>query len=245
MKPHPASDQPQENTPQAPTVLYLVRHTDVRNPNNICYGRLPRFDISKLGREQAERTASALAEVPVDAFYTSPLKRARRTARILAGRHGKVPVRVLGLLNEVRTSWQGCSYEAVKKINFDFYNNRLKETDETLDIIRRRIDNFVREVRRHHPGQTVVAVTHGDIVGLAEAVFSGRPIATESIREPNLEPGKGSLIRLTFSSDLAKYFPTSMEYYDPNGEDPAWNQGWVKLEPVSAEVGHTREEQVR
>ncbi len=64
-----AVEQPQDHRS---TTLYIVRHTDVHNPADILYGRLPRFRLSDLGLQQAERTAQVLAEEPVAAFYSSP-----------------------------------------------------------------------------------------------------------------------------------------------------------------------------
>lgn len=216
--------------------LYLVRHTDVRNPDDILYGRLPRFGLSELGRQQAERSASVLSEVPVDAFYSSPQLRARQTARTLAAAHGEKPVRVSRLLAEVRTAWQGRTHSELETLHFDFYNNPLHEADEKLHEIWNRINKFVQRTRRQHPGQTVVAVTHGDVVFLAKSGFRGMPIAIESIRRRDFYPGKGSLTRLTFAADLSQTFPASVEYYDPNSDDLQWNQDWVGLEPVSEEA---------
>ncbi len=53
------------------TIIYMVRHTDVHNPGDILYGRLPRFGLGELGWKQAEVTASVLAETAVGAFYSS------------------------------------------------------------------------------------------------------------------------------------------------------------------------------
>jgi broad specificity phosphatase PhoE len=220
----------------SPTVLIMTRHTDVHNPDDLFYGRLPRFGLSELGRRQAARTAEVLAEVPVDAFYSSPMLRARQTARFLAEKHGNMRVHVSRLLIEVNTAWQGRSHADLEPLHFDFYSHPLSETDETLHQIWDRINRFARRARRRHPGKTVVGVTHGDIVFLAKSGFRGMPIAIESIRRPDFYPGKGSLTRLTFGSDLSQPFPMSVEYYDPNSDDPQWNQGWVSLEPVSDEA---------
>jgi probable phosphoglycerate mutase len=218
------------------TIIYFVRHTDVHNPGDLFYGRLPRFGLSELGRQQAARTAEVLAEVPVDAFYSSPMLRARQTARFLAARHGDMPVRISRLLIEVYTSWQGRSHAELEPLHFDFYSNPLSETDEKLHEIWDRINRFVRRVLKQHPGKVVVGVTHGDIVFLAKSGYRGMPIAIESIRRRDFYPGKGSLTRLTFGPDLSQPFPLSVEYYDPNSDDPQWNRGWVTLEPVSEEA---------
>jgi broad specificity phosphatase PhoE len=100
-------------------------------------------------------------------------------------------------------------------------------------------------VRRQHPGQAVVGVTHGDIVFLAKSGFRGMPVAIQSIRRRDFYPGKGSITRLTFGSALTQPFPASVEYYDPNSDDSQWNRGWVKLDPVSDEARRAASVQAR
>ncbi len=221
---------------QTPTILYIVRHTDVHNPLDILYGRLPRFRLSDLGLRQAERTTQALAEEPVEVFYSSPQLRARQTARIIAQPHPRARVRISHLLNEVYTTWQGRPQSELEAIGFDFYANPLRPEDERLEQIWDRLTRFVQMARRRHAGQTVVAVTHGDISHLARAGFLGLPIEIDSIRLPHAYPGKGSLTRLTFPPDLKETYPLSVEYYDPNGDNKRWSEGWVRLPPEGARV---------
>ncbi|HKP55059.1 MAG TPA: histidine phosphatase family protein [Chloroflexia bacterium] len=218
------------------TVLYIVRHTDVHNPADILYGRLPRFRLSDLGLQQAERTAQVLAEEPVAAFYSSPQLRARQTARILSQPHPDARIRITQLLNEVRTAWQGRPHSELEAIRFNFYANPLSDDDERLEQVWERLTHFVRIMRRRHAGESIVGVTHGDLSTLARAGYLRMPIAIESMRLPNVYPGKGSLTRLTFAPDLEETYPISVEYYDPNGDDPRWSQGWVKLPPEGAKV---------
>jgi broad specificity phosphatase PhoE len=211
------------------STIYFVRHTDVHNPDDILYGRLPRYRLSELGRRQAEVTAGVLAGVPVSAFYTSPMLRARQTAEVLASRHPQAPIRRSNLLNEVKTGWQGRPHAELEEIRFDFYNRPIYPHDEGLDAIWARIHSFVLRARRSHPGQAVVAVTHGDLFALARAGFRGLPIDISSIRLPHPYPGKGALLKLMFGGANAG-LPDSVHYFDPNGDDPRWSSGWVALE---------------
>lgn len=214
------------------TTIIFARHTDVHNPDDVLYGRLPRFGLSELGLRQAERSAEALANEPVSLFYSSPQLRARQTARILASRHGDVHVRVSSLLAEVLTSWQGHAHSELDPFHFDFYSNPFSESDEKLEALWGRIERFVGRVRRKHAGQTIVAVTHGDVVFLVRSCFRGMPVQVGSIRMRGFYPGKGSLTRLTFGSDPQATYPLQVEYYDPNSAEPEWSQGWVTLDLV-------------
>ena len=69
------------------TTILLVRHADVHNPADVVYGRLPRFGLSSVGREEATRTAATLAGEPLAAIYSSPQLRARQTAETIAAHH--------------------------------------------------------------------------------------------------------------------------------------------------------------
>ncbi len=216
------------------TTIIVVRHTDVHNPGDVLYGRLPRYGLSVLGRKQAEVTAAALAEIPVSTIYCSPQLRARQTAATLMTAHPVVPLHISGLLAEVLTAWQGRPHAELEEIGFNFYDNPLRSGDENLHTLWNRLNRFVARTRRQHPLSTTVAVTHGDICHLARGGFRGLPIEISSIRLPHPYPGKGSLTRLTFGNDLAATYPLSVEYYDPNGDDPQWSRGWVQMEMVGA-----------
>ena len=43
------------------TVVHLLRHGEVYNPEGVLYGRLPGYVLSDLGHEMAQRAAAALA----------------------------------------------------------------------------------------------------------------------------------------------------------------------------------------
>ena len=209
------------------TTLFLIRHTDVENPEDILYGRLPRFGLSELGLRQAEVTARVLADEPIAAFYSSPRLRARQTVQIMALLHPGVPVHFTRLLDEVRTSWQGRPHSELEEITFDFYGKPLGPSDEKLAEVWSRVERFIRRVRTRHAGEMVAAVSHGDPVILARAYYSGMPITVESLRRPNVYPGKGSILRLSFAADPGETYPFSLEYYDPNGDEGPWTRDWV------------------
>ncbi len=225
------------NQRQQQTTLLFIRHTDVHNPADVLYGRLPRFGLSGLGLEQAENTALVLTNEPISTFYTSPRLRARQTARIIAGQHPHARIRVTHLLDEVLTAWQGRPHSELEELGFDFYANRLHPTDETLEAVWTRVHAFIRRTRKGHPGETVAAISHGDPVILVRAFYSGLPVAIESLRKPHIYPGKGSITRLTFSLDVHETYPRSLEYYDPNGDGEPWSDKWVEWQPGTLLAG--------
>ena len=62
------------------TVVHLLRHGEVRNPDGILYGRLRGYELSDLGRRMAERVADTVKERDITHLVASPLQRAQETA---------------------------------------------------------------------------------------------------------------------------------------------------------------------
>jgi broad specificity phosphatase PhoE len=62
------------------TIVHLVRHGEVNNPDGILYERLPGFYLTSLGRQMAEGMATALAKRDIVQIRVSPLERAQETA---------------------------------------------------------------------------------------------------------------------------------------------------------------------
>jgi broad specificity phosphatase PhoE len=62
------------------TVVHLLRHGEVHNPQGLLYGRLPGYHLSELGRRMATMIAEVLARRDVVRVVASPLERAQETA---------------------------------------------------------------------------------------------------------------------------------------------------------------------
>jgi broad specificity phosphatase PhoE len=69
------------------TIVHMLRHGEVYNPEKILYGRLPGFHLSELGRRQALMVAEAIAGHDLVHVVASPLQRAQETAAPIAGAH--------------------------------------------------------------------------------------------------------------------------------------------------------------
>lgn len=61
------------------SIVHVMRHGQVENPEGVLYGRLPGFGLSELGKRMAERMARYWSEVPLTHLRSSPLQRARET----------------------------------------------------------------------------------------------------------------------------------------------------------------------
>jgi broad specificity phosphatase PhoE len=88
------------------TVVHLLRHGQVDNPQHVLYGQLPGYHLSEAGRAMAERAAKALLDRDITYLVSSPLERARETAEPLAAALG-LEVQVDRRLIEAGNSFQG------------------------------------------------------------------------------------------------------------------------------------------
>ncbi|MGD1999847.1 MAG: histidine phosphatase family protein [Desulfobacterales bacterium] len=151
------------SSPHGTTRLTLVRHGRVHNPEKIFYGRLPGFALSGEGLREARCAAQTLSREPLAAVYTSPLLRARQTASAIQACHQHLRIQTSTLLTEVYSPYEGQPTNVVDALGGDVYSGTAPPYEQPQDIIRR-VQKFVRRIRKHFAGRQVVAVTHGDVI---------------------------------------------------------------------------------
>jgi len=185
------------------TRVWLARHGEVHNPNNVLYGRLPRIGLTPEGRRQALALADVLRSHPLAAIYSSPMLRARRTAEAVLHTHPELGrVRVDSNLMEVRTGWQGEPIEALERIDWDFYTHPRHPEDDTLQGISDRMHRWLGRMLKRHAGHEVLGVSHGDPILILVGTLSGLPLVPGHIfPRPYIEPG--ILYRLDFDASGA------------------------------------------
>ncbi|WP_439957400.1 histidine phosphatase family protein [Nocardia arthritidis] len=88
------------------TIVHVLRHGEVHNPNGILYGRLPGFSLSVAGRAQAAAVARTLADHDIALVIASPLQRAQETAEPIAAQHDLI-VRTDENLIEAGNTFEG------------------------------------------------------------------------------------------------------------------------------------------
>lgn len=88
------------------TVVHLLRHGEVYNPEGVLYGRLPGYVLSDLGQVMATRAAAALADRDVTAVIASPMERAQQTAQPIAAKH-ELTIQTDPLLIEADNIFEG------------------------------------------------------------------------------------------------------------------------------------------
>jgi broad specificity phosphatase PhoE len=186
--------------PAGGTTVWLARHGEAHNPNNVLYARLPRVRLTAEGRRQAEALARVLRRRPLAAIYSSPMLRARRTADAILAAHSELGrFRIDSDLLEVRTAWQGEPNATLEQIDWDLYAHPRHPDDDTLVGISTRMQRWLRRMLKRHAGQEVVGVSHGDPILILVGTLKGLPLEPRHIfPRPYIAPGV--LYRLRFDA---------------------------------------------
>ena len=163
-----------------PTTIVLVRHgeTDWNRENRFQGHADP--SLNDLGRAQAHALATELENERFDAVYSSPLKRAGETARIVSASLG-LAVRLSDALKEVDVgSWSGLTRAEVERAFPVGYERWLElshgwDDGESYDELGERVVSGLVRIADRHPEELVLAVTHGGPIRSALAAAAGVP----------------------------------------------------------------------
>ena len=188
-----------------PTIIHLIRHGEVHNPSKVLYGRLPRFRLTAKGRRQARAAGQLLGNQRIDAMYSSPLLRARQTAREILGSIDQSTLHISVLLNEVCTAYEGLPGAQVDARNGDIYTDAPACFEQPEDIVDR-TRRFIGRMRRRYPGGRIAAVTHGDIITFMVLWARDMPTTPHNKTRllkagyPSAYPAHASITTLTFQT---------------------------------------------
>jgi probable phosphoglycerate mutase len=146
------------------TTIILARHGETD------WNREGRFQghadppLNESGREQARQLAAALADEPVDAIYSSDLRRAHETAEIVAGHKGMDVVVDRDLRERDVGEWSGLTLPEIEERYPDELRRFREEgvaVGESRDALAERIVAALRRIAAAHPRGTILVVTHG------------------------------------------------------------------------------------
>ena len=212
--------------------IYLVRHGQTTaNARQVLQGPRIDSDLSELGQRQASSVADALAGVPLQAVYTSPLARARQTAEAVVRRHARTAP------GEHEKASASLAVQVVPELyEMDYgafvgqdYGSIRAEMDQVLDawrmgfvdqpfpggesalLAQHRIRPFAaRLVEQAEEGREVAVVAHGRINRVLLATVTGAglqrleefPQSNASITELEVRQGRAVVRRLNDTSHL-------------------------------------------
>ena len=178
------------------TTILLVRHGQTHSNVSGRYMGWIDEDLSEEGVWQADQLSHRLESWSIASAYSSPLRRAQRTAEIIAAPHS-IPVSIVDGLGEIRIgAWEG-KYGA--EIGAEFPDVwQLWKTDpstvqmpggESLAQVRERATASFEDIVKANKGHQVLVVTHDVVVRLLVAYC----LDTSSSIYRRLEAGNASL----------------------------------------------------
>lgn len=164
-----------------PTNITFIRHGEgEHNVEGVYSGKITNpHKLTTNGVLDCEALKEKLPSF--DAVYVSPFVRTRQTADILFGEgnyeiNDKIVEIDFGNL-------EGQPYRPIQE--------RLKDTSgEMLDSVQARMANFVNDVAKNHPGQSLAVVSHGGAIRYGRAHFDGFNTLEEVLKYDILNPGK-------------------------------------------------------
>ncbi len=185
------------------TIVHLLRHGEVHNPEKVLYGRLPGYLLSDLGHEMAHRAAQTLAHRDIAAVIASPLERAQQTAGPIAATHDLAIGTDENLIeagNVFQGQRVGVGDGALRspKSWRHLYNPIRPSWGEPYQQIANRMKQAVSDARLAARGREVVLVSHQLPIWIARLAYEGRRFAHDP---RNRQCSLASLTSLTFSGD--------------------------------------------
>lgn len=162
--------------------LYLIRHGEsVANSQGVYQGQTYDTSLTKRGQLQAKFAATALSKEQISAVYSSPLKRAMGTAKIIASAFN-LPVRKNWDITEMSHGlWESQTKEWVEENYHDLLTTwhhsptlaQMPQGENVQDVLTRakRFLNSVKEKKKN-----AVAVSHDVVIKLLLAHLLEMPL---------------------------------------------------------------------
>lgn len=164
------------------TIVHLVRHGEVHNPDRILYGRLPGYHLSERGRNMAHATASDLADHDVVYLAASPLERAQETVRPFAEKLG-LDVTTDERIIEAGNELQGLHIKGVRSALWNpkrwpmLKNPTIPSWGEPYQEIAERMWQAIDTAREKARGHEAVLVSHQLPIVMIQRDVQGLPLA--------------------------------------------------------------------
>lgn len=165
------------------TELILVRHGETDwNFEKRIQGSTD-IPLNETGRAQASAAAERLAAEHWDAIVTSPLGRAQETARIIARRLGLGEPQVDGRLVE-RAYGEAEGMDAAALAERFPGMEGVPGIEKRSDVTRRVLP-ALEGIALEHPGERVLIVAHGGVIGSLVRYVTEKALPAAAVRIPN------------------------------------------------------------
>lgn len=162
------------------TTILLIRHAvnDYVKTGRLA-GWLPNIHLNEEGLQQADALGERLADAKIDAIYASPLERTMETAQAIQNHHPKQSIIPNKAVGEVQYGdWEGMKISDLRgrkmwNVIQEYPSRAVFPNGEALRDAQTRAINEIEHLRGLHPKQTVVIVSHADIIKMVTAHYSG------------------------------------------------------------------------
>lgn len=166
--------------------LYFARHGETDwNVKRLIQGTTD-TELNDNGRRQARALAETLTGRGITRIYTSPLKRAAETARIVAEELGVPCIEKSGLEELDLGLWEGHSWDEVKQVWKEEYEYRLAHIadacppgGESYMQLADRVTKAVKEIIAETDGDTLM-LSHGGTIQITLGAVNGTSFYTLS-----------------------------------------------------------------
>ena len=184
------------------SVVHLVRHGQVHNPEGVLYGRTPGYGLSDLGRQMAERLGQHFAAVPLVHLVSSPLQRAQETIAPIAAAHSDLEVHIDDRVIEAANVFEGRSFGKRNEIllrpsSWWALRNPLRPSwGESYTSILARMRTALVDAASHAVGGEALVLSHELPIWMARSWAEGRPL----VHDPRRRQARlASVTTFTFS----------------------------------------------
>jgi probable phosphoglycerate mutase len=162
------------------TIFHLLRHGEPNVFGRI-NGRLPGVGLSTRGRAEIAAVAARLATEKVEALYASPMQRTTETAEILSERLGLPVSRREDVIEIDFGEWTGLTADEIRKDPRWQPWNICRSIaaipgGESWRQVQDRVVGALFDLQRVHPDDSVVIVSHGDVIRAALLFALGMPL---------------------------------------------------------------------
>ncbi|HDQ13796.1 MAG TPA: histidine phosphatase family protein [Sediminispirochaeta sp.] len=169
------------------TRLCLVRHGETDwNKKRLIQG-ITDIPLNEAGRDQARQCAQVLSQDPWDLMYSSPLRRAFETARIIGEEIGFSSRDIKTEIDlQERNFGEAEGMEIFPRKEL-FHDTEIPGA-ETKEELQTRATYCLEKIARRHRGKRIVIVTHGGLIaGAIERLSEGRiPAGIEPVKNTSL-----------------------------------------------------------
>ncbi len=162
----------------------MVRHGETDwNKEGRYQGELD-IPLNDKGKRQAEMLAKALSSYEIDVIYSSPLRRALETAKIIDLEH-RAPIFVKDELKEIsHGKWEGLLLSEVKERYAELYDAWKREPEkvimpdgESLEMVYRRVAPFLEELKKRYRSETILIAGHDGVNKVIFCVLLELPLS--------------------------------------------------------------------